>query len=76
ATSLMRRKQMPPRLIDQTLSAYAGRARIEARRELASSFAQEGFGLNETQLVCLVLSAFDNHGCGLELFLRRCHPGM
>ncbi|MCK0545607.1 hypothetical protein JTE78_23355 [Pseudomonas syringae pv. aptata] len=76
ATSLMRRKQMPPRLIDQTLSAYAGRARIEARRELASSFAQEGFGLNETQLVCMLFSPFVDHGHGLESFLRSCHPGM
>ncbi|KTB73675.1 MULTISPECIES: hypothetical protein [Pseudomonas] len=76
ATSLMRRKQMPPRLIDQALSAYAGRARIETRRELASGFAQEGFGLNETQLVCMLFSPFVNQGDGLEAFLRRCHPGM
>lgn len=76
ATSLMRRKQMPPRLIDQALSAYAGRARIETRRELASGFAQEGFGLNETQLVCMLFSPFVNQGDGLESFLRRCHPGM
>ncbi|RMV83273.1 hypothetical protein ALP03_00250 [Pseudomonas amygdali pv. tabaci] len=72
----MRRKQMPPRLIDQALSAYAGRARIETRRELASGFAQEGFGLNETQLVCMLFSPFVNQGDGLESFLRRCHPGM
>ncbi|EPM63355.1 hypothetical protein A262_03638 [Pseudomonas syringae pv. actinidiae ICMP 19073] len=76
ATSLMRRKQMPPRLIEQALSAYAGRARIDTRRELAASFAQDGFGLNETQLVCLLFSPFVNQGDGLEDFLRRCHSGM
>jgi len=76
ATSLMRARQMPPRLIDQALSAYAGEDRIEARRELATAFAQDGFGLNETQLVCLLFSPFVDEGQGLEPFLRRCHAGM
>ncbi len=76
AASLMRRKQMPPRLIDKALSAYAGHARIDMRRELASNFAQEGFGLSETQLVCMLFSPFVDQGRGLEAFLRSCHPGM
>ncbi|SDW61205.1 hypothetical protein SAMN05444064_10583 [Pseudomonas syringae] len=76
AASLMRRKQMPPRLIDKALSAYVGQARIDMRRELASSFAQEGFGLSETQLICMLFSPFVDQGRGLEAFLRSCHPGM
>lgn len=76
ATLLMRRKHMPQRLIDQTLAAYQGAERIEARRELAASFAQEGYGLNESQLVCMLFSPFVNEGRGLEVFLRRSHPGM
>ncbi|WP_122734586.1 hypothetical protein, partial [Pseudomonas viridiflava] len=76
AGSLMRAKQMPARLVEQALSAYEGHERIEARRDLAASFAQEGYGLNETQLICLLFSPFVNEGRGLEAFLRRCHPGM
>ncbi|MEE4371529.1 hypothetical protein V2J67_04045 [Pseudomonas alliivorans] len=76
ARSLMRAKQMPARLIEQALSAYEGDERIEARRHLAASFAQEGYGLNETQLICLLFSPFVHEGRGLETFLRRCHPGM
>ncbi|KTC09987.1 hypothetical protein AO390_22665 [Pseudomonas marginalis ICMP 11289] len=76
AGSLMRAKQMPARLVEQALSAYEGQERIEARRDLAASFAQEGYGLNETQLICLLFSPFVNEGRGLEAFLRRCHPGM
>jgi hypothetical protein len=76
ARALMRRKQMPQRLIDQALSAYAGEGRLQARRELATAFALEGFGLNEAQLVCLLFSPFVNEGHDLETFLRRCHPGM
>lgn len=76
ARSLMRAKQMPARLIEQALSAYEGDERIEARRHLAASFAQEGYGLNETQLICLLFSPFVHEGRGLEAFLRRCHPGM
>jgi hypothetical protein len=76
AKVLMRRKQMPQRLIDQALGAWQGAERIESRRQLAASYAQEGFGLNESQLVCLLFSPFVDEGRGLESFLRRCHPGM
>lgn len=76
ANRLMRRKQMPPRLIEQALGAYRGAERLEARRELAASYAQEGFGLNESQLVCMLFSPFVDQGRELETFLRRCHPGM
>jgi hypothetical protein len=76
AKSLMRRKQMPQRLIEQALSAYAGEARLHSRRELATAFAQEGFGLSEAQLVCLLFSPFVDEGRDLEVFLRKCHPGM
>lgn len=76
ATSLMRARQMPGRLIDQALSAYAGHERIESRRQLAATFAQEGYGLNETQLICMLFSPFVDEGRGLEDFLRRNHPGM
>jgi len=76
AKSLMRRKQMPPRLIDQAMAAYDSEEKITARRELANTFAQEAFGLSEAQLVCMVFAPFVDSGRELEAFLRRCHPGM
>ncbi|MFJ4143035.1 hypothetical protein [Pseudomonas sp. NPDC089734] len=76
ARLLMRRKQMPARLIDKAMSAYEGYERIESRRELAAGYAQEGFGLSEAQLICMIFSPFVDRGRGLETFLRYCHPGM
>lgn len=76
AQRLMRNKQVPARLVDQALSAYHGETRIEARRALAAEFAQQAYGLNEAQLVCMLFSPFTDRGLGLEAFLRTCHPGM
>ena len=76
AKAMMRRKHMPQRLIDQAMNAYASEEGIASRRELASAFAQEGFGVSEAQLICLLFSPFINEGRDLEGFLRRLHPGM
>lgn len=76
ARIMMRRKQMPSRLVKQAMDAYEGPEGIEARHELAASYAQEGFGLSEAQLVCMIFSPFVDRGRGLEAFLRGCHPGM
>lgn len=73
---MMRRKRMPKRLIQQALAAYDGPDKIEARRTLAAGYAQEAFGLNEAQLVCLLFAPFADEGAQLEAFLRACHPGM
>lgn len=76
AKTLMRRKNMPQRLVDQAMAAYASEEGITARRELAASFAHEAFGVSEAQLVCMLFSPFVNEGRELEMFLRRLHPGM
>ncbi|MCQ3033248.1 hypothetical protein NLO88_21575 [Pseudomonas syringae] len=76
AKAMMRSKGMPQRLIDQAMSAYASEEGIASRRELAATFAQEGFGVSEAQLICLLFSPFVNEGRELEGFLRRLHPGM
>ncbi|MGV8918440.1 MAG: hypothetical protein ACOH2R_11680 [Pseudomonas sp.] len=76
AQAMMRNKQMPERLIDQAMSAYDSPMKVEERRALASAYAQDAFGLNEAQLICLLFAPFVNSGQGLETFLRRCHPGM
>lgn len=42
----------------------------------SSTHAQQFFGLDETQLICLLFSPFIHHGERLEGYLRQCHPGM
>lgn len=42
----------------------------------ASTYAQQFFGHDETQLICLLFSPFIHHGERLEGYLRHCHPGM
>lgn len=76
AKVLMRRKRMPEHLIDKAMSAYADDERIQQRRDLAATYAQESFGLSEPQLICLLFSPFVHEGKELERFLRRLHPGM
>lgn len=49
---------------------------VSERRILSSTYAQQYFGLDETQLVCLLFSPFIHHGERLEGYLRQCHPGM
>jgi hypothetical protein len=72
----MRKKNLPERVIEQTLYPYSNPDRIEERRALANAYARHTLGLNEAQLVCLLFSPFVDEGAGLESFLRRCHPGM
>ena len=43
---------------------------------LSSTYAQQFFGLDETQLICMLFSPFLDHGQRLEGYLRQCHPGM
>ncbi|MGY2270957.1 MULTISPECIES: hypothetical protein [Pseudomonas] len=59
---------MPEALLAQ-LSTSEGRI-------LSSAYAQQFFGLDETQLICLLFSPFIHHGERLEGYLRQCHPGM
>lgn len=68
ASGFMRRKKIPELLIAQ--------AGTKDGRMLAATYAREFFGLEESQLVCLLFSPFIQQGQRLEAFLRRCHPGM
>jgi len=76
AAAMMRRKRMPAHLILRALAAYDQPDKIEQRRMLAAGYAQEAFGLSETQLISLLFAPFVDAGAGLEAFLRACHPGM
>lgn len=68
AAQYMQRLHMPEELLIQ--------AGTPEGRALSSSHAQAFFGLNETQLNCLLFSPFIHHGERLEGYLRQCHPGM
>ncbi len=76
AVVMMRKKRMSARLIEQSMAAYDTPEKLLGRRALARAYAQEAYGLSEGQLICLLFAPFVNQGRGLELFLRRCHPGM
>lgn len=45
-------------------------------RVSSANYAQQFFGLDEGQLICLLFSPFIHHGERLEGYLRQCHPGM
>lgn len=68
AARYMRGLHLPEELLAQTGS-------LEGRNAF-SSCAQQFFGLDETQLTCLLFSPFIHHGERLEGYLRQCHPGM
>lgn len=68
ATHYLRRMHVPETLLIEAGSCEG--------RTLASTYAQQFFGLDETQLICLLFSPFIHHGERLEGYLRQCHPGM
>ncbi|WLH87492.1 hypothetical protein [Pseudomonas sp. FP2338] len=68
ARNHLRRRRVPEELVSQLAN--------RGERALASSLAQQFFGLDENQLVCLLFSPFIHHGERLEGYLRQCHPGM
>jgi hypothetical protein len=68
AAPYMRRLHMSEELLAQ--------ASTREGRMLSSTYANQFFGLDETQLTCLLFSPFIHHGERLEGYLRQCHPGM
>ena len=68
AAQYLRDLQIPDTLITQAMSREG--------RVLATQCAEQFFGLEEGQLICLLFSPFIHHGERLEGYLRQCHPGM
>ncbi|MFN3359317.1 MAG: hypothetical protein ACK418_25395 [Pseudomonas sp.] len=68
AASYLRRQHVPEEWLAQAGTAEG--------RMLASTYAEAFFGVDETQLICLLFSPFIHHGEHLEGYLRQCHPGM
>ncbi|SET21788.1 hypothetical protein SAMN03159512_01588 [Pseudomonas sp. NFR09] len=68
ASQFLRRQHLPEEWLAQV--------GIGEDAALPSTAAQQFFGLDETQLVCLLFSPFIHHGERLEGYLHQCHPGM
>lgn len=45
-------------------------------REQARALFQQSYGIDDTQLACLLFTPFNQRGRGLGPFLKRCHPSM
>ena len=64
----IRHRDLPERLLAQ--------ATTREGRDSSNTYAQQFFGLDGTQLTCMLHSPFIHHGERLESYLRQCHPGM
>ena len=74
ALALMRRKDFPKHLVEEMRDRYATEARIEDMRKSATRYAEEAFGVNTTQLVCMVYSPFAGKATNLHDYLAGEHP--
>ncbi|SEM09778.1 hypothetical protein [Streptacidiphilus jiangxiensis] len=74
AETMMRKKEMPDRLIQLALSRYDSPAKIVERRAVSADYAENVFGLREESLVAMVFSPFTGEGERLARFVERCHP--
>ncbi|WP_447802954.1 hypothetical protein [Pseudomonas serbica] len=76
ALVMMRRNQLEEYLYERAEEAYGNPATLAGQRARIAEEAQQNFGLNEAQWVCLLFAPFVEQGAALERFLRLCHPGM
>ena len=74
ATSLMRKKEFPEFLVEEIVGRYSTPEGINRMRELASGYAEEIYGLNEEQLICMVFSPFAGQGEHLSAYLNKFQP--
>ena len=71
ALGLMQQKDFPPQLISEMAARYQDDAAIARARQRATQFAGQAFGLNETQLVCMIYSPFIARGRQLKAWLQQ-----
>ncbi|MBF6651101.1 hypothetical protein [Methylobacter sp. BlB1] len=74
ANGLMIKKEMPKNLIEIAISRYDNEAKICDMRHKINAFAEQAYGVNEQQLVCMVFSPFVDQGRSLLRFLQVYHP--
>lgn len=71
AIGLMEKKDFPPSLIEIMRERYRNQAAVDKMRVKMNLYAQEAFGLNETQLICLVFAPFTENGKFLHEYLQQ-----
>ena len=76
ARLLMQRNGLPRAVQVRVLGRWQNAEQLQQRRAQANEFALQAYGLSEAQLVCQLFAPFVSRGLRLEVFLRRCHPGM
>lgn len=74
ALALMRRKEIPERLVDMMAQRYLAPGAAQTCRARANQHALAAFGLSERQLICLVHAPFVNRGARLETYLAAENP--
>lgn len=76
ALDLMRRKDFPEHLIEEMRERYRTDAGVESMRTAASEYGEVAFGLDTTQLVCMVYSPVAGHAAHLHDYLAGEHPDL
>lgn len=76
ALELMRRKHFPEHLIEQMRDRYSTEAGVESMREAATQYGEDAFGVDTTQLVCMVYSPFAGGAVNLRDYLAGEMPGL
>lgn len=69
ALDLMRHKHFPEHLVEEIAQRYRTAAGVERMREAATRYGEDGFGLDTTQMVCLVFSPFAGGAQNLHDYL-------
>ncbi|QBF26609.1 hypothetical protein EXN22_13240 [Pseudomonas tructae] len=67
---------LPRAVQNRSLGRWQSSEQVQQRRAQANDVASQAYGLSEAQLVCKLFAPFVSRGLRLEVFLRRCHPGM
>jgi len=76
AIDLMRAKDFPPQLISRMSDRYATLAAIATMRRRVTRYAQNAFGLSDSQLICMVFSPFASRGLHLHRYLSSVQPDL
>jgi hypothetical protein len=76
ALELMRRKNFPEHLVEEMRDRYSTESGVELMRKAATEYAEDAFGLDTTQLVCMVYSPFAGGAVNLHGYLTEEQPSL
>lgn len=74
AERLMRKKEIPQKLIDLAMSRYESEIKIAEMHQKVAEYVEQTFDLTEEQLICLVYSPFVSSGQRLLSYLNGYQP--